>query len=71
MCMLKILLQNCCNLGLIHSSKTCTGRLQEVVVEEKILLCQGKPDENWKPIIATIQVNYNQVTPNTVGAKIS
>ena len=46
MCMLKILLQNCCNLGQIHSSKTCMGRLQEVVVEEKILLCQGKPDEN-------------------------
>ena len=28
-------------------------------------------DENWKTIRAIIQVNYNQVTPNTVRAKIS
>ena len=29
-----------------------------------------KSDENWKDIIATIQVDY-KVTPNTVEAKIS
>ena len=28
-------------------------------------------DENKKPNIATIQVDYTQVTPHTVGTKIS
>ena len=28
-------------------------------------------DENWQAIIAIIQVDYNQVTPNTVETKIS
>ena len=28
-------------------------------------------DESWKANIATIQVDYNQVTPITLGAKIS
>ena len=32
---------------------------------------RDKVDENWKAFIATIQVNYNQVTPNTIGAKTS